>query len=175
MKQIIFTLFLCSLFFHQRLFAQEVKAEFLFNLEMNLNPPLVVGSVWRGTRLISLFKNGLVKSDNINGKIAEGSADWGLILDSATFKVDSRVTIETEDGALIYMTSSGYSYADAKIAAMIGAGRGGELDPKDYYFRTNVAFETGSPKYAWLNHTVAIGVGRFPAAGKVAYRIYAIQ
>ena len=73
------------------------------------------------------------------------------------------------------MTSSGYSYADAKIAAMIGAGRGGEIDPKDYYFRTNVAFETGSPKYAWLNHTVAIGVGRFPAAGKVAYRIYAIK
>jgi hypothetical protein len=176
MKKFIFSLFICSLFFYQQTSAQELKAELLFNLEMNFNPPQVVGHVWSGTRLISPLKDGLVSSDNINGKIAAGSADWGLMLDSATFKVDSRVTIETADGALIYMTSTGYSHASAKIAAMIGAGKGGELDAnKDYYFRTNVAFETGSPKYAWLNHTVAIGVGRFPAAGQVAYRIYVIK
>ena len=51
----------------------------------------------------------------------------------------------------------------------------GELSPADYYFRTNVSFETGSPKYAWLNYIVAIGVGRFPAAGKVDFQIYAIE
>jgi hypothetical protein len=129
----------------------------------------------KGTRLISPFKNGFVKSDKINGKILEGGGDWGLVLDSTTFKVDSRVTIETEDGALIYMTSSGYSHANAKISAMIGAGKGGELSPSDYYFRTSVAFETSSPRYAWLNRIVAISVGRFPAAGKVAYQIYAIK
>jgi len=175
MKKIIFSLFICSLFFHQRIFAQELRSESLFDLGIDLNPPQVVGPVLKGTRLISPFKNGFVKSDKINGKIVEGSGDWGLIIDSTTFKVDSRVTIETEDGALIYMTSSGYSHSSAKIAAMIGAGKGGELSPSDYYFRTSVSFETGSPKYAWLNSIVAIGVGRFPAAGKVAYRIYAIK
>jgi hypothetical protein len=176
MKKFIFSLFICSLFFHQQTSAQELKTELLFNLAMDVNPPQVVGHGWSGTRLISPFKGGLVTGDHINGKLAAGSADWGLMLDSATFKVDSRVTIETADGALIYMTTTGYSYASAKTAAMIGAGKGGELDPdKDYYFRTNVAFETGSPKYAWLNHTVAIGVGRFPAGGQVAYRIYAIR
>jgi hypothetical protein len=175
MKKFIFSLFMCSLFFHQQVFAQELKSEFLVDLEINLNPPQVVGPVLKGTRLISPFKNGLVKSDKINGKILEGSGDWGLVLDSTTFKVDSRATIETDDGALIYMTSSGYSHANAKISAMIGAGKGGELSPSDYYFRTSVSFETSSPRYAWLNHTVAIGVGRFPAKGKVAYRIYEIQ
>lgn len=58
---------------------------------------------------------------------------------------------------------------------MIGAGRGGELSPADNYFRTGVSFETSAPQYAWLNHSAAIGVGRFPAAGKVAYRIYVIR
>jgi Protein of unknown function (DUF3237) len=174
-KQFIFSLFFCSLFFHQRIFAQELKSELLFDLEIDLNPPQVVGPVLKGTRLISTFKNGVIKSDKINGKILEGGGDWGLILDSTTFKIDSRATIETDDGALIYITYSGYSHASAKISAMIGAGKGGELSPSDYYFRTSVLFETGSPRFAWLNRIVAIGVGGFPAAGKVVFRIYEIK
>lgn len=31
--------------------------------------------------------------------------------------------------------------------AMVFAGKGGELSPSDYYFRTSVSFETGSQKY----------------------------
>jgi hypothetical protein len=175
MKQFTFAIFICSLFFHQQISGQELKSDFLFGLEVGLKPPQVVGPVLKGTRLISPFRDGFVKSDKINGKILECSGDWGLIIDSTTFKVDSRVTIETDDGALIYMTSSGYSHSTAKIAALIGTGKGGELSPSDYYFRTSVSFETSSPEYVWLNHTVAIGVGRFPAAGKVAYRIYVIK
>jgi len=175
MKKFIFSLFICSLFFRQQLFAQELRSEFLFDLEIDLKPPQVVGPVLKGTRLISPFKDGLVKGDKINGKILECSGDWGLLIDSATFKVDSRATIQTDDGALIYITYTGYSHSTAKVAALIGAGKGGELSPADYYFRASVSFETSAPGYAWLNHTVAIGVGRFPAAGKVAFRMYAIK
>ncbi len=175
MKKNIFLVFICSLFFQQQLLAQELKSEFLFSLDINLNPPQVVGPIWKGVRLISPFKDGLVTSDKIKGKVLPCSGDWGLFIDSATFKVDSRVTIETDDGALIYITYSGYSHATAKIAAMIGQGKGGEINPSDYYFRTSVSFETSSPLYAWLNYTTAVGMGSFPAAGKVVYRIYAIQ
>ena len=175
MKKCLFSVFICFLFFHQQIFAQELKSEFLFDLSLDLNPPQIVGPTMKGTRIIFPFRDGMVKSDKINGKILGSGADWGLILDSTTFKVDVRATIQTDDSALIYMTYSGYSYASAKNRAIIGAGKGSELNPSDYYFRTSVFFETSSPKYAWLNHTVAIGVGRFPAAGKVAYRIYAIK
>jgi len=175
MKTLIWTTLILSLCFHQQLFAQELRSEYLFDLEVGLNPPQMVGPVLKGVRLISPFRDGTVKSGKINGKIQACGGDWGLIIDSATFKVDSRATIETDDGALIYMTYTGYSHADAKIAALIGAGKGGELPPSAYYFRTNVSFETGSPRYAWLNHTIAVGVGSFPAAGKVAFRIYSIR
>jgi hypothetical protein len=175
MKKFIFSLFICVLFSHQQTFAQELRSEFLFDLDIELNPPQVVGPVLKGIRLISPIRDGFVKSDKINGKIAACGGDWGLLIDSATFKVDTRATIQTDDGALIYMTYSGYSHASAKTAALIGAGKGGELSPADYYFRTSVSFETGDPRYAWLNHTVAVGVGSFPAAGKVAFRIYAIK
>ena len=175
MKKIIFPVFICFLFFRQQLFAQELKSEFLFDVEIDANPPQVVGPVLKGMRLIFPFKDGFVKSDKINGKLLECSGDWALVLDSTTFKADARATIETDDHALIYMTYSGYDHTNAKSFAMITAGKGGELSPSDYYFRTSVSFETSSPRYAWLNHTVAIGVGSFPAAGKVAFRIYAIR
>jgi Protein of unknown function (DUF3237) len=161
--------------FHKKTFAQELKSEFLFDLDIDLNPPQAVGPVLKGTRLIFPFKDGFVKSDKINGKTLECSGDWGIVIDSTTFKVDVRATIETDDGALIYMTYSGYNHANTKNFAMISAGKGSDLSLSDYYFRTSVSFETSSPKYTWLNHTVAIGVGRFPAPGKVAYRIYAIK
>ena len=174
MKQITFIISICSLLLNQQTIAQELKSEFLFDLEINLGPPQVVGPVLKGTRLISPFKDGLVKGNKLNGKILDGG-DWGLIIDSTTFKVDSRATLQMAGGALIYITYSGYSHSSAKIAAMIGAGKGAELSPSEYYFRTNVIFETSTPEHSWLNHTAAIGVGSFPAAGKVVLRVYAIK
>ena len=175
MKKIIFSVLIGFLFMHQQITAQELKSEFLLDLSLNLNPPQVVGPTMRGTRIIFPFKDGTVKGDKINGTILESGADWGLILDSNTFKIDVRTTIQTNDSALIYMTYSGYSFASAKNRAIIGAGKGSELNPADMYFRTSVTFETSSPKYSWLNHTMGVGIGRFPGAGKVAYRIYEIK
>ena len=90
-------MFICFLCFSQLTFAQELKSEFLFDLQISLNPPQAVGPVLKGTRVIFPFKDGSVKSDKINGKILDCSADWGLVLDSKTFKVDFRATIETDD------------------------------------------------------------------------------
>ncbi len=175
MKKTIYLAVLFSACFYVQMCAQELKSEFLFDLEINLDVPQTIGPVTKGTRLIFPFKDGSVKSDKINGKIMNCSADWGLVLDSTTFKIDVRATVKTDDGALIYIAYSGYDHASAKNYAKISAGKGSELSPNDYYFRTSVFFETSSPKYAWLNHTIAVGVGRFPGPGKVAYRIYAIK
>ncbi|RFM26462.1 DUF3237 family protein [Deminuibacter soli] len=68
-----------------------------------------------------------------------------------------------------------FSYASGTNATLMRTGRGNELSPSDYYFRSVPVFETSAPKYAWLNHTVAVGVGSFPAPGKLIYRIYAIK
>ncbi|WP_106529306.1 DUF3237 domain-containing protein [Chitinophaga niastensis] len=175
MKKVIFLAVFFSTCFYVQVHAQELKSEFLFDLEISLSPPQIIGPVLTGTRLIFPFKDGFVKSDKINGKILDCSGEWGLIVDSTTFKMDVRATIKTDDGALIYITYSGYNYASAQKSALIRVGKGNELSPSEYYFRSIPVFETSSPKYAWLNHTVAIGVGRFPAPGKIIYRIYAIK
>lgn len=175
MKTFIRIISICFLFLSQQIAAQELKSEFIFELELDVAPPQVIGPASNGNRLIFPYKGGVVKGDKITGKILGGGGDWGLVLDSNTFKPDVRATIETADGAQILVTYTGYSYASVKNVAMITAGKGSELSPADYYFRTSVSFETSAPKYAWLNHTIGVGVGRFLTGGKISCRIYAIK
>ena len=72
-------------------------------------------------------------------------------------------------------------YADAasiiakkETFKLMASGNVKNLSPDKYYFRINPIFETTSPKYDWLNHTVAIGVGTRTETG-VNYKIYAIK
>ena len=82
-----------------------------------------------------------------------------LRLNSTTSKLDVRVVLETDDGELIYSYYEGFIHMNADGS---------------YYFRTNPVFQTSSKKYNWLNHTIAIGVGKLIKEG-VAYKIYAIK
>ena len=50
---------------------------------------------------------------------------------------------------------------------------GAPVDPADYYFRIQLAFETASPEYRWLNRAIAVGSAlRLPEA--VVYDAYLI-
>ena len=95
----------------------------------------------------------------IKGKILANGGDWVLRLSSTTSKLDVRVVLETEDGDLIYTYYEGFIHMNSDGT---------------YYFRTNPVFQTSSKKYSWLNHTIAIGVGKMIKGG-VSYRIYAIK
>jgi Protein of unknown function (DUF3237) len=50
---------------------------------------------------------------------------------------------------------------------------GSSTDYGDQYFRTSPRFETGDPRYSWLNHTVFVAEGRIlPHA--VEYKVYRV-
>jgi hypothetical protein len=51
--------------------------------------------------------------------------------------------------------------------------RGESVEPSQYYFRTAPFFETGSKTYDWLNHVLAVGIGRRTPTG-VAYMVYTV-
>jgi len=58
-----------------------------------------------------------------------------------------------------------------KLAAALAEGR--ETQYGDTFFMTQPRFETGDPRYAWLNSTVAVSQGRvLPNA--VEYRVYEV-
>ena len=82
----------------------------------------------------------------MRGRLVTASSD-------GTLELDLRVTLETDDGALIYMTFTGVR------------------DDANHYLRTLPRFETATAKYAFLNRLLAVGVGHIRPDGPV----YAIE
>jgi len=80
-------------------------------------------------------------------------------------ELDLRITLETDDHALIYMTFQGLRDAPPDVIAAFS--RGEVVDPARYYFRTVPRFETSAEAYAFLNRIVAIGVGETRPDGAV--------
>jgi hypothetical protein len=62
-------------------------------------------------------------------------------------ELDLRITLETDDGALVHMTFTGVR------------------DDAHSYFRTLPRFETAAPKYAFLNRLLAVGAGEIGPDG----------
>ena len=86
-------------------------------------------------------------------------------------ELDLRVTLETDDGALISMQSFGLRHGPADVIAALG--RGEAVDPATYYFRTTPRFETAHPSYAFLNRIVAVASGDRRADGPI-YTIHEV-
>ena len=157
----ICTLLMFILFQSPKAYGQELelKYEFLFDLTGTLDEPIQVGQTPYGERVIYPVNGGSFEGPKIKGKVLANGGDWLLRLDSTTSKLDVRAVLETEDGELIYTYYEGFihRYSDGS-----------------YYFRTNPVFQTSSKKYEWLNHTIAVGVGKIIEGG-VTYKIYAIK
>jgi hypothetical protein len=117
-----------------------------------------VGSVPHGIRRIAPITTGTFEGPHLRGTVVPAvSADWLLLRPDGVLELDLRVTLQTDDGALISMRSFGLRHGPADVIAAMG--RGEPVDPAAYYFRTTPRFETGHPSYAFLNRIIAVGSG----------------
>jgi uncharacterized protein DUF3237 len=108
-----------------------------------------VGATPRGELTIFPVIGGSFEGERLRGKVLAGGGDWVTAKANGTFELDLRVTLETDDGALIHMTFIGVR------------------DDANHYFRTLPRFETGAPKYAFLNRLLAVGIGEIGPEGPV--------
>ena len=135
-----------------------MKLEPLFKAEITLAPPLELGS-----RRIINITGGRFSGERLSGRVLPGGADWQVIRSDGVADLDARYTLETSDGALIYVRNHGYRHGPAEVLKKIAAGE--NVDPALYYMRTTPLFETGDARYAWLNRIICVGTGaRRPAA-----------
>ena len=72
--------------------------------------------------------------------------------------IKARYTIETEAGALIMVNSEGLRHGPPEVIEKLA--RGENVDPRHYYFRTVMRFETAAPAVDWLNRILAIAKGQ---------------
>ena len=135
----------------------------LCKVEITLAAPQELGDTPQGRRRIIGITGGRFSGERLTGRVLPGGADWQVIRADGVADLDARYTLETADGALIYVRNRGYRHGPAAVLQKLSSGE--EVDPKLYYMRTTPRFETGDARYAWLNRIVCVATGtRRPAA-----------
>jgi hypothetical protein len=156
--------------------AQEVpvapKLTFAFELRAQVGAPVEIGAVPHGRRRIVEILGGTVRGPELEAKVVPGGADWQLIQPDGFSELDTRYTLETSQGELVYVQNAGIRHAPPEIMQRLLAGE--IVDPKLVYFRTVPKFETSAPRLQWLARSVFVGIGeRFPS--EVVVRFYRLE
>lgn len=135
----------------------------LCTLEARLAAPLLLPNTPAGTRsileVLSLNVTGPRLSARMKGHAA---ADWLILSPDGTIgTLDVRATIETDDGALIFMQYNGRMQRQADGTRKI------YIAPR---------FDTGDSRYAWLNAIQGVGKAIFQdGSGELHYDIYEVM
>lgn len=137
----------------------------LMTLQVTIGEVQRIGAVPHGTRVTAPIASGHFEGPRLRGKILPGGGDWTLLRADGVLELDLRVTLETDDGALIHMSSFGLRHGPPEVLAALA--RGESVDPSSYYFRTVIHFETAHPEYAFLNRLLAVSSGDRRAAGPI--------
>ena len=135
----------------------EPSLRFLYTSSVEVGTPIMVGSTPYGERRIIPILGGTFAGPRLSGKILSGGADWQVIRTDGAAELEARYTLETDDGALIYVLNQGIRSGSKEVMARLAKGE--KVHPSEYYFRTRPVFETGAPKYQWLHNIVAVATG----------------
>jgi predicted ester cyclase len=151
--------------------AGELGTTHLFDLVVDLKPPLDLGRTPTGRRVLFGAAGGSFEGLGLRGEVLAEGGDWATFRSGGVMTLDVRLVLRTDDGALLGMTYGGRFVTPPGLRAELAdPATRHRVDPARYYFRTNPLFETGAERYAWLNDVVCVGSGHLVEGG-VAYRV----
>src|SRR3954451_22287442 len=134
-----------------------ILPEPIFRVHCEVANILDLGPAPFGHRRVVNLLGGKVAGQKLNGRIVPGGADWQVIARDGALDIHARYTIESDAGALIQVDSKGLRHGSLDVMARLG--RGEDVDPALYYFRTVMRFETAHPSAAWMNRILALANG----------------
>ena len=134
-----------------------MRLEPLLRAEITLAPPQELGDTPHGRRRVIASTGGSFRGERLSGRVLPGGADWQIVRADGVAQLEARYTLETDDGALVYVHNVGLRHGPPEVLAKLAAGE--PVDASLYYMRTTPAFETGAAKYQWLNRVVCIATG----------------
>jgi len=114
---------------------------------ITLKDPMLLPNTPSGMRTIIEVATAKLDGERLSGTMkGAAGADWATIGPDMTCTVDVRMTFETHDGALLFVTYGG------RIDLSKGPGQ------SPVYAAP--LFETGDERYAWLNRVQAVAKGK---------------
>ncbi|KPM38653.1 hypothetical protein AK830_g7904 [Neonectria ditissima] len=117
--------------------------EFLYTVNATLGERWQIGDYGQGSRVVIPITGGSFAGPRMSGTVNNLGADWGVTDAKGVFFPDTRYNLRTDDGADIYIQTSG------------------PTQPNNQTLLRGV-FQTGHPDYEWLNYVVATGVLQRP-------------
>jgi hypothetical protein len=114
---------------------------------IQLRPPIVIDNGPFGSRQVFEVASAEFTGERLTASLrGVACADWLLVAADGSATLDIRGTLETPDGAIIYVNYYGKSDFSA-----------GLVFPITIYVAPR--FETSDPRYTWLNKVQAVGKG----------------
>jgi hypothetical protein len=132
--------------------------EFLGTLRAETGTRTVIEGGPQGTRTIVQVVGGRFEGPRVKASVQTPAGDWITNRPDGSYKLDVRLTLKTDDGALLLVTYNGIGQSTAAGASL----------------RIAPLFETGDSRYAWLTRLQAVGVGERVGTA-VTYDIYALK
>lgn len=133
------------------------EVEFAFEVAVEVAEPLDLGITSVGQRRIIHITGGSFEGPGWKGRVLPGGADWQILRSDGTAELEARYTLQTDQGALIYVVNRGFRHGPPEVLRRIAAGE--SVDPRSYYFRSAAFFETSAPDFQWLTKAIIIGAG----------------
>jgi len=132
--------------------------EYLGTLRAEIGTRTVVENGPQGTRTIVQVVGGRFEGPRVKASVQTPAGDWITNRADGSYRLDVRLTLKTDDGAVILVTYNG-------IGQTTDAGASLRIAP---------LFETGDSRYVWLTRLQAVGVGE-RAGTTVTYDLYALK
>jgi Protein of unknown function (DUF3237) len=153
---------------------QPFALDYLASIRVPLKAPELIGETPEGIKVNWFWypAEGVVVGPKLNAKVRRMGGDWMTIRRDGVGVMDVRATLETSDGALLYVSYLGY----------FDLGENGYQDflrrrwPNRAPTRTTPRFSAAHPNYRWLNRVPCLGIGEVRMDELVyIYDMYAVR
>jgi len=125
------------------------RLEFVLAAQGKLADPIQIGQTHEGTRRIIPILDGSF--------VSTGAADWQFTRSDGVTQAEATYAIKTDDGIVIQVQNFGLRRGPVEVMQRLVAGE--DVDPAEYYFRTNPRFTAPTGKYDWLNRSIFVASG----------------
>ena len=132
--------------------------EYIGTMQAQTGTRTVVENGPQGTRTIVQIVSGRFEGPRVKATVQIPAGDWITNRADGSYRLDVRLTLKTDDGALILVTYNGIGQTTQTGASL----------------RAAPLFETGDQRYAWLTKLQAVAVGE-RVGTDVKYDVYALK
>ncbi len=153
-------------------FGFDFQLEHICSYMARLDPvPEVIGPVPEGLRTNWYVTGGEVSGPRLRGIVRPVGGDWFILRTDGVGVLDVRATIETHDGALLYVAYSGVADLGEGGYERFLRGEASGVVP----LRCAPRFQTAHPAYLWINRLQCLSIGQADLErAEVSYDVYAL-